>query len=84
MRLQHRADLAIPSSVKWIGDAASTNGDWRRGQMPICLHAAGGSLTEPGLGGRDVLWMVRTELHKQPLLLAGDVSSGHFGSRRGC
>src|SRR5271165_2868046 len=47
--------------------------------MPICLHAAGGSLAEPGLGRRDVLRMVRTELHEQPLLLAGDVSSGQFG-----
>src|SRR5271154_537101 len=45
--------------------------------MPICLYAAGGSLAEPGFGCRDMLRMVRTELHEQPLLLAGDVSSGH-------
>src|SRR5271156_397620 len=63
--------------------------------MPICLYAAGGSLAEPGFGCRDMLRMVRTELHEQPLLLAGDVSSGHSVSsqllrtdmartRRGC
>jgi hypothetical protein len=38
----------------------------------------------PSLGRSDVLEMVRTELHEQPLLLACDVSSGQFGSRRGC
>src|SRR5271170_1460131 len=47
--------------------------------MPITRHAAGGSLAEPGFGCRDMLRMVRTELHEQPLLLAGDVSSGQFG-----
>jgi hypothetical protein len=51
--------------------------------MPICLDAAGRSLTEPGFGGGDVLEMVGTELHEQSRLLTCDVSSGHFGSRPG-
>jgi hypothetical protein len=32
----------------------------------------------------DVLKMVGTELHEQSHLLTCDVSSGQFGSRRGC
>src|SRR5277367_5154378 len=39
MRLEHRADLAIPQSVKRIGNVATANGSWRTCQMPIARHA---------------------------------------------
>jgi hypothetical protein len=51
--------------------------------MPMCLDAAGSPLAEPGFSRGDVLEMVGSELHEQSHLLTGDVSSGHFGSRRG-
>src|SRR5580698_8766357 len=60
MRLEQRADLAVPKSVKRIGTLASSNGVWLRRQMPIGLDAAARSLAEPGFGGGDVLKMVGT------------------------
>ena len=49
--------------------------------MPIRLNTTGGALAKAGLGGGDALGMLATGFHKQPQLLACDVSSGHFGPR---
>jgi len=83
MRLEHRADLAVEKSIKWIGTLTRANGVWLRRQMPIGLDATGGSLAEPGFGRSNTLKVVGTELHEQSHLLTCDVSSGHFGSRPG-
>ena len=81
MRLEQRADLAVPQSIKWIGTLASSNGAWLRRQMHIGLDATGRSLAEPSFGRSNTLMMVGTEMHEQSHLLTCDVSSGHFGPR---